>query len=174
LIKKYTKKIIIFAFVIIVSNCASSQNINEITVDLSTISEPVPVRAIVLGVGRSYFSSEQAAIEGFSDFFSNNMGTILKQFTEMTGVTIDISSFLNNTENHSNIFVDDGGRARAIRWQPNIPTDEIWARITVIFAERDVSVNIYILKPGMDLVYGVNTPPSAHIWLGAETKVPER
>ena len=154
-------------------SCASSQNKNQFTIDLSTISDPVPVGVISLGLGQTYFSSEQASIEGFSEFFSNQIDNILNQFTDMTSVSLDIGTFPNSIENYSGITVEDRA-GRLIRWRTEIPADEVWARISVIFAERDVRIGIYVFKPGHDLVYGVYTEPSSIFWFGPETKVSPR
>ena len=165
---------VILIFCLIWGACASSQTKDDISADLAIISEPVKVSIISLQVGERYFSSHESAIEGFCEFYSNQIENILSQFQEKTGVILDIGSFTTSLNNLSGITVRDNAGVRVAEWHADNPTEDIWARITVIYAETSVVASVYILKPGKDLIFGVYTVPAATIWLGPDSKVSQR
>ncbi|QQO10188.1 hypothetical protein [Breznakiella homolactica] len=166
--KNITNLLFVCLLLFSLASCAGAPD--QITADVSKISEPVKVSRIGFQIGPDYFTTDDAAIEGFCEFYTNQIDSILTTFTERTGVVLDIGSFKESLKDLTNISVSDGSRTKLVDWNTEKPDNDIWSRMYVIFGDGAILVDMYILEPGKDIVYGVSTKPTEQIWLGSETK----
>lgn len=150
--------------------CSTTQKSNDITVDVASITQPVRVGYVTLGAGRNYFTSNDATVEVFREFFTKQIEYVLSEVRDSTGITLDVVDLMDSIVNGNDIVGGDRENSRWAQWSTEIPNGEIWARITTIFAERSVLVKIYVLQPGKDLIFGVHTEPTTKVWLEASAR----